>query len=250
MDCRAEDTTTSVIKPMWCCCSHQQHTGAWFSLQRSQGGRLSPLVSQWLIFVPITVLLAVTPGADTILVMRLTITDGRATALRAILGIVSGLLVWATLAVLGIGAVIAASATAFNIIRYAGAVYLVYLGVLAIRSSHFIAPVRTGTDPAPPLSTAQAYRRGLLTNLLNPKVGVLFTSFLPQFVVVGSSVLVQTTALALFFIATGVGWQVLLTSLIVRFQHALERPRVRRRLDWLTGIVLILIALRLLLERR
>ena len=211
---------------------------------------MSPIVSQWLVFVPITVLLAVTPGADTILVMRLTITDGRVTALRAILGILSGLLIWATLAVLGIGAVVAASARAFDIIRYAGAAYLAYLGVLAIRSSHFMAPVRTGAEQAPPLSAAQAYRRGLFTNLLNPKVGVLFTSFLPQFVVAGSSVLVQTTALALFFIATGVGWQVLLTSLVVRFRHALERPRVRRWLDWLTGIVLILIALRLVLERR
>ena len=211
---------------------------------------MSAIVQQWLVFVPITVLLAVTPGADTILVMRLTITDGRATALRAILGIVSGLFMWATLAVLGIGAVVAASATAFDIIRYAGAAYLVYLGVLAIRSSRFVAPVRLGPEQAIRLTSTQAYRRGLFTNLLNPKVGVLFTSYLPQFVVAGSSVFLQTTALAIFFIAAGVCWQVLLTSLIIRFSHILERPRVRGVLDWLTGIVLILIALRLVLEPR
>jgi threonine/homoserine/homoserine lactone efflux protein len=132
---------------------------------------------QLLAFVPVAIVLSVSPGPDMALVLRNTVRGGRRAGHRTVGGIAVGLVVWATASALGVAAVLSASATVFTALKLAGAVYLVYLGVQSLRS------LRRGDAPAVAAKpSGSPFRQGLVTNLLNPKLAVLFTTLLPQFV--------------------------------------------------------------------
>ena len=209
--------------------------------------------SHLLAFIAVATLLTITPGADMALVTRNALTGGRRPALLASAGIVSGLLVWATLSALGISALLNASATAFTILKLAGAAYLIFLGVQALWATrHGYVPVAetAGSGSVQAIAAPVAYRQGLLSNLLNPKVGVFYTSLLPQFVTVDDGVASQSLALALIHIVIGIVWLVAYTGFVVRAGAVLRRPGVRVWLDRVTGTVLVALGLRLATERR
>lgn len=167
-------------------------------------------------------------------------------------GTVSGLLVHATAAALGLSAVLAASALAFTIVKLVGGAYLCWLGLRALLSS----PSRSDREPPRARSTPKslpaglAYRHGLLTNVLNPKAPLIFLSVLPQFIPRGAAVLPRTLLYSGILVALAALWFFVLACLVARLQPVFSRAAVRRGLCRLTGVVLITLGIRLALERR
>ena len=193
--------------------------------------------------IGLMVLLTIAPGPDMALVTTTALLRGRGAAIRTALGISTGTLVWATLSGLGVAALLAASAEAYTVVRLAGAAYLGYLGIRAI-----VEAVRDRGGPADPDDVAQPvgrpYRQGLFTNLLNPKVGLFYTTLVPQIVDPGDPVLLVSIAVGLAHITIGMAWLTMLAVLVDRAGDVLRRPRVRRALAGATGVVLVGFGLR------
>src|SRR3954469_18617960 len=162
-----------------------------------------------LAFTAAAALLTITPGLDTALVLRTAAVEGPRRAFLASLGICLGCLAWGAIVALGLGALLAASRLAYTILRYVGAAYLVWLGVQLLLSP------RTAVGEAvqrPPASGPAWLRRGFLTNMLNPKVGVFYVSFLPQFIPADANVAALTLVLAAIHATLGLAWFLLLIA--------------------------------------
>lgn len=192
-------------------------------------------------------LLTITPGIDTALVLRTGIVEGRGKAMLAALGIGLGCLVWGLIAAAGLGALLAASQLAYDLLRWIGAAYLLWLGLTMIaRPGGGLA-----LDAVPGEAAGQTWLiRGLLTNLLNPKVGVFYISFLPQFLPPGSNVVFGSILLTLIHVALGLAWFALLLLAGAPLTGQLRKPGVAAWLDRVTGGVLIAFGLKLALTRR
>jgi RhtB (resistance to homoserine/threonine) family protein len=203
-----------------------------------------------LAFAGIAALLVITPGADMALVTKNGLAHGRRAALATALGVNLGALVWTLAASLGVAAFVRSSATAFNALRIAGAIYLFYLGLQAIWRSFR----RGQAQELPPgrgeSGGAKAFRQGVVSNLLNPKLAVFYTSLLPQFVAPGQSVFARSLLLGGMLNLMAILWLSSYAWLVAKAGAVLRRPRVRRWLDRLTGMVLIAFGLRLASERR
>ncbi len=203
-------------------------------------------------FLVVAALVVVTPGVDMALVSKNALQHGPRVALLTALGINAGIVVWTAAAALGVAALIRASATAFTVLKLAGVAYLVFLGLQAIWQSRRGHPAHDEGVPAPGsrrLEPPSGFRQGVLSNLLNPKIAVFFTSFIPQFVSPGESVLVSSLALGAIFNLLGVVWLVAFALLVSRAGRLLRRPPVKRALDRLTGLVLVAFGVRLATER-
>jgi len=203
--------------------------------------------SRLLAFVGVAAILTVLPGADMALVTRNVLVLGRRRAMATILGISTGCLIHATASALGVSAILATSATAYNILRTVGAAYLVWMGVQSIRDARRAAPglaqVRDRSGVAP-------FLQGFLTNLLNPKVAVFYLTFLPQFISPGEPVLKRSLFLAAVHIAMGLVWLTVYAWFVGRLGVVLTRPRVKAWLEGVTGGVLIALGARLAWEHR
>jgi len=202
---------------------------------------------QVLPFLAIAVFVVVTPGVDTALVTKNALLHGRRAAILTALGVNAGIAMWATASAFGLGALLHRSEALFTTVRLVGAAYLVVLGAQAVwwswRRGHPVAP-----EVAP--SRRSPFVQGILSNLLNPKIAVFFTSFLPQFVSPGGPVLGQLLLLGFLFNLLGLAWLLGCAVLTSRVGDALRRPRVRAALERVTGCVLIAFGLRLATERR
>jgi threonine/homoserine/homoserine lactone efflux protein len=196
--------------------------------------------------IGLMVLLTIAPGPDMALVTATALSRGRAAAIRTTLGISTGTLIWATLSGLGVAALLEASAEAYAVVRLAGAAYLVYLGVRAILEA--IRDRRPARDalpgPQPQQPPGRPYRQGLLTNLLNPKVGLFYTTLVPQIVDPGDPIALVSIAVGVAHMTIGTIWLSLLAVLVDRAGDVLRRPRVRRTLAGATGAVLVAFGLR------
>jgi RhtB (resistance to homoserine/threonine) family protein len=199
--------------------------------------------SQLLPFVGAAILIALTPGADTAVVVRTALVAGAAPARRTALGTVTGLMVWGVASACGVAAILNASAEVFTTVKLAGAAYLVWLGIQAIR--HAGAHISTQGAPA-----GSPFRQGLLCNLLNPKAGVFFTALLPQFVSPQDPALAVSLLLTGIAAATSLIWLTVYATIIPRAGDVLRRAPVRRAIDRVTGTVLIGLGVRLALSRR
>jgi threonine/homoserine/homoserine lactone efflux protein len=191
-------------------------------------------------------LLTVSPGADMALVAKITFERGRRAALLATLGICSGLLVHATASALGLSVILATSAGAFTIVKLAGAAYLAYLGLQALRSSFRSDAVETPTARR----RANPFVQGVFSNVLNPKVAVFYLTFLPQFMSPADNVLVRSLAFALAHAVMGILWLSAYAYVLSRVSDVFQGAGVRRWLERVTGGVLIALGARLALERR
>jgi threonine/homoserine/homoserine lactone efflux protein len=157
------------------------------------------------VFLASCILLNLTPGPDTLYILGRTIAQGRAAGVASALGISAGCLVHTFAAALGLSAVLAASATAFTAVKFAGAAYLIYLGARMLLSRQTTA----ATAPAEfsPATFLAIFRQGMLTNILNPKVALFFIAFLPQFIAADApSKPAAFIALGLSFVTTGTLW--------------------------------------------
>ena len=200
-------------------------------------------------------LLTITPGLDTALIIRTTAVEGSRTARFAALGICGGCLVWGLATALGLTALLALSRIAYEVVRIAGASYLIFLGIQMWRRKRDPAHL-SGQDaneigePTRDRSARRWFVRGLLTNLLNPKVGVFYVTLLPQFVPAGGSVGLYSVAFTLIHVCEGILWLTLLTVAIGSLRAWFERPSVKRGLDRTTGTVLIGSGLAIAFEKR
>jgi threonine/homoserine/homoserine lactone efflux protein len=207
------------------------------------------LAQSFLAFAVAAGLLTVTPGLDTALVLRVATIEGRRRALAAGAGICCGLLSWGVLASAGLAALLAASHEAYELLRLAGAGYVVYLGLRCLRRLRANTATADATAFASTGSGSRWFMRGLLTNLLNPKVGVFYVTFLPQFVPVGANAVVVCVALAGVHAAESLVWFCTLASLAHGLGDWLRRRRVRACLDGISGGVFIAFGVKLALER-
>ena len=198
-------------------------------------------------FLLASVLLWITPGPDNMYILARSIAQGRRAGLVSALGIGSGVLVHTLAAALGLSAILAASSWAFLAVKVAGAAYLIYLGIAALRRP--VAPLVAPTlDPA---SGWRVYRQGVVSNLLNPKVAVFFLAFLPQFVEAGSGWgPLPFLLLGGLFVTGGTLWCVLFALGAATATSTLRRsPRLLVWLERLSGCVYIALGLNLLRSR-
>src|SRR4029450_2255308 len=138
-----------------------------------------PGIHDYWLFVLSGILLNLTPGQDTFFILGNSLGAGRRAGVASALGISVGSVVHTTAAALGLSAILATSATAFTVVKLAGAAYLIYVGVRALTSRSLV----PGAVTAEAATAARAaFRRGVVTNLLNPKVALFFLAFLPQFI--------------------------------------------------------------------
>jgi len=208
------------------------------------------LTTQLLTFLGIITVLTITPGADTMLVIRNVVARGQRAGYLTALGICSGLFIHATLSALGLSVILVRSAVIFEIVKLAGACYLIILGAWSlwqmIRSRHHTEPV-----PALAIQTPQAaggwrsLREGLLTNVLNPKVAIFYLAFLPQFINPGDPVLLKSLLLAGLHFVLGILWLVLISTFLGRLRGFIARPMVQRGIEAVAGTVLIAFGIRL-----
>jgi len=193
--------------------------------------------------------MTVSPGPDSLVVLRTAVVAGPMKAFAAAAGICTGLLAWALAAAFGISAVLAGSSLLYHFLKWAGAVYLCWLGVRLLLTSRKIAEVSASPDVAG-FRRGQWFYAGLLTNISNPKVGVFYVSLLPQFVPAGVHAGPFMVGLAAIHIAEGALWFALLILATRPLAYWLGQPRVRRRVDQLTGVILIGLGMRLTLDQR
>jgi threonine/homoserine/homoserine lactone efflux protein len=209
-------------------------------------------------FALASTLLILAPGPDSLLVLRNTLRHGRRAGWVTAGGTMSGLLAWAVAAAFGLSALLQVSDLGYNAVRLAGACYLLWLGASSLwpfRGQH--ATPATAAGPARPASPApgkagwrRAYLNGLLSNLLNPKIGVFFIAFLPGFIPAGAPAPLFPLALGLWFIAETGAWLAALAWMAARGAGWLRRSTVQRWLERITGVALIGFGLRLATQAR
>lgn len=202
-----------------------------------------------ILFLTASLALIFTPGPDMIYVLTRGVAQGRRAALVSAWGACSGIMVHTAFAAIGLSALLQRSATAFLVVKYAGAAYLVYLGVRAFLDRENFSGVR-GAPAA--RSLRSLYLQGVASNVLNPKVALFFLAFLPQFVdpASGSGALQMIALGALFAVlATGIFSAIAFFSGEVG-DCLLDRPGFANALRWFTGSVLIALGLRLALPER
>jgi RhtB (resistance to homoserine/threonine) family protein len=211
-----------------------------------------PMTQLLLLFIAAASILTITPGVDTAMVLRTSAAEGPRGGVAASLGICLGLMAWGTGAAFGLTALLAASAPAFTLVKWAGAAYLLYLGaklILKPRTS-FAAASTAAAAAVAKKGSRDAFQRGFLTNMLNPKVGVFYVTFLPQFIPHGVNVAAFSLLLAGIHVLLTLLWFSLLIALTVPLGRFLAEPRVVRNLDRLTGCVFVGFGVKLALAKR
>jgi RhtB (resistance to homoserine/threonine) family protein len=203
-------------------------------------------------FVGISLLVIIAPGPDTALVTKNAVLHGRSAALGTSLGVNAGLLIWTGAAAFGVAAVVRESAVAFTVLKLIGAVYMVWLGVQALRAArrHSAHEPIGSADLGGRVRALHGFRQGLFSNLANPKIAVFFTSLLPQFVSSRDPVLLPFFLLGGLFVLMTLTWLCGYALVAAKISDVLTRPAIKAALDRVTGAVLVGLGVRLALERR
>jgi threonine/homoserine/homoserine lactone efflux protein len=203
--------------------------------------------SVFLAFVAITLLVVVSPGPDMALVTRNALAYGPRGVLLTTTGIAAALIIWVTASAIGVAAVLKASTTLFFALKVVGGAYLAYLGIRAwLASRETPGDLLAGMKAAP---AGSILRQGLISAGTNPKLGVFFVTFLPQFVDPHRQLLPQLLLLGAVFALIGWTWLNVYGLLIARIRGFITAPRVRQWMDRVTGTVLIGLGVRLAFER-
>lgn len=203
--------------------------------------------SQVVAFVVVAAALTVTPGADTLLVVKNTLRGGRGAGWATMSGILSGCLIHATLSAVGLSVILLRSATAFHFVKLLGAGYLVWIGIRTLRGGGATVEPQAIRAVVP---FGASFREGFVTNILNPKVAVFYLAFLPQFIRPGDPVLAKSLLLAGLHNLMGFLWLGGLAFAVARGRRWLRRPRIRTGISRVSGAMLVGLGVRLALERR
>jgi threonine/homoserine/homoserine lactone efflux protein len=199
-------------------------------------------------FVGVSLLLAVTPGPDMAVVTKNALAHGRRGVVLTTTGIALALSIWVTATAIGLSAVLRASSELLFVLKLAGAAYLAYLGVRTLLESRH-RPADLLADAPAPAPAHAIFRQGFLSAISNPKLGVFFVTFLPQFVAPGQAVLPRLLELGLIFAVIGWTWMNVYGLFITRIRDFITAPRVRQWMQRVTGVVLLGFGARLALER-
>jgi threonine/homoserine/homoserine lactone efflux protein len=197
-------------------------------------------------------LLTLTPGVDTILIIRNSARGGWLDGAVSSLGICSGLFVHATVSALGISIILLQTAWAFNALKFAGAAYLVWLGLCSWkravggRRNLFAGNVSTQQDT---FRLSRSLREGFLSNVLNPKTVIFYMAFLPQFINPAEPPLLQSLMVACIHFTVAMLYQCTLAAMVDKAGNWLQRPIVNRVFDTFTGSILLFIGLRLATDK-
>ncbi|TBW59588.1 LysE family translocator [Marinobacter halodurans] len=207
----------------------------------------------WAYLIAIS-LLTVTPGVDTLLVMRNTARGGLRDGVVTSLGICSGLFVHATLSAVGISLILVQTAWAFTAVKWLGALYLIWLGLSSLRQAW-----RTSGSgsPMPAVSgvgeggyrLSRSLREGVLSNVLNPKTALFYMAFLPQFIDPQGAAFTQSILLASVHFVLAMIWQALVAVMILKSRRWGAKPRLKRLMHGLTGGVFVALGTRLALTQ-
>jgi threonine/homoserine/homoserine lactone efflux protein len=191
------------------------------------------------LFLGASVALILTPGPDTMYVLTRGVADGRTAGLRSALGVSTGILVHTTAAVLGLAALLRVSELGYALVKYAGAAYLLYLGIQTIRQDDPLSASDATTDGG-------SFRQGVAVNVLNPKVALFFLAFLPQFVTADVAAGEQMVALGVAYALLTAAYLGIVGLLSGRIGAVLRgRDRIGSAIQWGSGTILAALAVRL-----
>ena len=198
------------------------------------------------VFAGVALVVTLTPGPATATVIRSALRGGRRSALATTLGNSLGVLFWGVASALGVSALVAASEAAFLALKVGGAIVLVWLGVQSLLHG------RRGGVPAAPAGvwSPHAFRDGLVTSLANPKLAIFFVSLFPQFIQRGHSSLATGVTMAGLIVSLDLVWYSTLALIVTRLRRAFVTGAWQRRLERVTGSVMVGLGLRLALESR
>ncbi len=199
-------------------------------------------------------MLTLTPGPDTMLVVRSVLKGGRRTGFITVLGICSGLLIHAFVSASGLSVILTQSAVIFSGVKWLGALYLMWLGVQSLLRAASRTPqtntVTSETLKHAPKEAWHAFTEGLLSNTLNPKVAIFYLAFLPQFISTQGHVLSQSIFLASLHFTVTMVWLSLVALLLTYLRTLLTHPRSKRMIEGITGTILLGFGIRLAFEQR
>jgi threonine/homoserine/homoserine lactone efflux protein len=201
-----------------------------------------------LAFAGVSLLLAVTPGPDMAVVTRNALAHGRRGVILTTSGIALALVIWVGATAVGLSALLATSTEVLFVLKIAGACYLGYLGIRTlIESRRRPKDLLAGAPPAAPGHAV--FRQGFLSAISNPKLGVWFVTFLPQWVLPGQAALPRLLELGITFAVIGWIWMNVYGLFVTRLRKVITAPRVRQWMDRVTGVVLLGFGVRLAVER-
>jgi threonine/homoserine/homoserine lactone efflux protein len=212
----------------------------------------SRMLASLVAFLAVSAVVICTPGQDTALTIRNTLAGGRRSGVATAVGVALGQALWTLAASAGVVAVLSASEPAFRALKLAGAAYLVFLGAQSLYAAlrHERArPMQQTVARSGGQTTSRALRQGVISNLGNPKMAVFFASLLPQFAGGGDASFLPLFALGLLFCTLTLAWLTLYAVAVARIRGLLA-GRVRRALDAVTGLVLVVFGIRLAVESR
>lgn len=199
-------------------------------------------------FAGVSLLLAVTPGPDMAVVTKNALAHGRRGVVLTTSGIGLALVIWVVATAVGLSALLRTSGEVLLVLKIVGAGYLAYLGIRTLlESRERPGDLLASTPPAAPAHAV--FRQGFLSAISNPKLGVFFVTFLPQFVLAGQAVLPRLLELGVTFALIGWIWMNVYGLFVTRLREVITTPRVRQWMQRITGVVLLGFGARLAIER-
>lgn len=202
------------------------------------------------LFILMSIFFIILPGPDTAISTKNTVTVGKVGGFKTVLGTCCALLIHTSAAVLGLSAIIVKSALLFSIFKYVGAVYLIYLGVKtlwSLKKKEEAASLELNTKSK--FINTSCFKQGFLTNLLNPKVAVLFLTFLPQFVDPGNNTFLPFLIMGTTYTVMTALWSFLYVYLINQISAFMKKPKTQNIIEGITGTILIGFGIKLFLEK-
>ncbi len=201
----------------------------------------------FLTFLAISAIVIVTPGQDTALTVRNSLTAGRGGGIATAFGVATGQLIWAIATSLGVAAALATSETVFSAIKLAGAGFLMFLGLQSLHAACRPSkrPSTNGVAPASRLSPRKGFLQGVISNLGNPKMAAFFASLLPQFIPQGETAFFASAVLGLIFCSMTFLWLTTYAVFVEKARALLRKTNVRRTLEGITGLTMLALGLKI-----
>lgn len=206
------------------------------------------VMENYFLFVLMSVCLIILPGPDTAIATKNTISSGKMGGVKTVFGTCTALLIHTLATVIGLSAIIVKSAFLFSIFKYGGAIYLIYLGIQAMRTmkkndipNDFITKNKYENTPF--------FRQGFLTNLLNPKVAVFFLTFLPQFVNPNQNPMTQFMIMGITYLILTALWFAFYILLLDKISIFMRKPTTQKYMQGFTGVILIGFGIKLAFEK-
>lgn len=202
-------------------------------------------------FIPVAAILTVTPGPDTMLIVNNTMTRSTQDGLATVAGINSGLLVHALASALGLSLILLKSATAFELVKIIGALYIVWLGIQSLRKG--LKLDKTAAEDADKiaclndsgLKKISSFKEGFLTNVLNPKVAVFYLALLPQFISPDENIFKKSLLLMLIHFSLGIIWFSSVVFTLGKMRPLISGEKFKKRLHKISGIIFIFLGLKM-----